>query len=86
MDNEYEIVEIHEGKGNWAGCAKRITFKLGDKTFGATLKGSKENARKVFEEREDYIGCEATVNHFRFTSKGTPKFGTVKAIHKTERW
>ena len=42
ITEEYEVVEVHEGQGNWAGYAKRLTLKMPDgTTFSSGIRGSK---------------------------------------------
>ncbi len=85
-DHEYKIVGIAEGKGNWAGKAKRITCQLPDgREFGATLKGTQKYCAEVLANSEKYIGKQATVKHFRETPGGIPRFGIVKSLHLKER-
>src|SRR3546814_12314723 len=50
VDDEFELVALEEGLGNWSGMAKRAICRLPDgRTFGAGIKGSQERAREGVE-------------------------------------
>jgi len=85
-DMEFEIVSIEEGQGNWAGLAKRVVFKLEDgRECGSGLAGNREFARKLLEEREDYVGGQVTVQYFTRTPDGVPRFPIAKALYTNQR-
>lgn len=88
MDEEFEIVDILSGKGNWDGIAKKMVLKLNeiDDTFEAGLSITMDEGKKMILEKENYIGKQATVVFQNYTPKGKPRFGIVKATHLTERW
>lgn len=80
---EYEILNIEDGKGNWAGKAKAIRFDLdGTRSFKATLKGSMAYAEVVYANAYRYIGKKATVTYQNLTPKGVPRFGVVKELRR----
>lgn len=86
-DDEFEIVSIEEGNGNWAGLAKRVFFKNNDGTLvGAGFKGNKEYAAQVLAEADQYIGKQATIQFFTRTPDGIPRFPIAKVLHKDKRW
>lgn len=86
LDSEFEIVEVQEGNGNWAGYAKRVVLKLDDgRTFGAGLKGDQDFARSLLSRKDDVVGCEATVRYFTPTPDGIPRFPVVYTIHDGTR-
>ena len=85
-DAEFEIVRIEEGKGNWAGCAKRLIFRLADGTESAAgMKGKMPYLKTVLEEAADYVGKQASIRYFGLTKNGKPRIATVQALHKTDR-
>lgn len=87
QDEEFEIVRIEEGTGNWEGYAKRVFYKLPDgRESIATLKGSQAYCKQVLAEADEYIGKQVTVEFFALTPDGVPRFPVAKAIHKTKRW
>jgi DNA ligase-1 len=93
-DNEFEVVEIVEGVGNYAGYAKKVTCWLPNadrsegptkaNTFGAGIKGGINPAMKidVFRERGDKI---VTIRHFGWTNDGKPRMGVSTKWHGDRR-
>lgn len=87
LDAEFEVVGIHEGVGNRSGMAGYVTLRLdGDRTFRATPKGSNADRVEMLHRAADLIGCQATVQYFKLTPDGVPRFPVLKAIHETARW
>jgi ATP-dependent DNA ligase len=88
IDEEYEIVDIVEGKGNRGGIAGRVTLKKEDgRIFGAGIKGSHDYSRKLLEEKHKYIGnsSEATIRYFRLTPDGIPRFPVAVFLYEGGR-
>ena len=76
ITEEYEVVRVHEGEGNWRGCIKRFTLKLPDgRHFGAGVRGTQEEMAKLLESGKtpDW----ATVRYFTLTPDGVPRFPVV---------
>lgn len=74
ITDEFEVSEVVEGKGNWAGTVKRFTLKMGDETFGAGVRGKKEVLKSLFEgPKPDW----ATVRYFEPPVDSLPRFGVV---------
>ena len=71
---EATITNIQEGKGNYAGIAKIISFKW-DKgeDFDGTLMGDMEQGREILKNKADWIGKEVTFKYTGFTGKGSGK-------------
>jgi DNA ligase-1 len=85
-DMEFEIISIEEGQGNWAGLAKRVVFRLEDgRECGSGLAGNREFARKLLEDREDYVGGQVTVQYFTRTPDNVPRFPIAKALYVNQR-
>jgi DNA ligase-1 len=83
MDEEFEIVDIVEGKGNWTGYAKTVFIKLPNgETSKATVKGNQEYCKRLLEQRNDAIGKMGTVTFFRYTNYGVPYLPVFKGV----RW
>lgn len=85
-DAEFEVEAIVEGKGNYAGYAKRVTCRLPDgRTFGAGIKGgqSKFNAELLGEAGQ----CQkiVTIRHFGWTKDGKPRMGVAIKWHGEAR-
>lgn len=86
IDEEFPIVRIEEGQGNWSGAAKTVVFRLPDgREVGAGLKGTKEFAVDVLRRAEDYIGKEVTIQYFTKTPDGIPRFPIAKALYDSPR-
>lgn len=81
IDEEFELVALHEGKGNWSGCAKIATIKLADgQLCDAGISGSKEYTKRLLEDAKNLIGAMATVCYFRKTDEGKLYLPVMKAI------
>jgi ATP-dependent DNA ligase len=88
FDEEYEILEVHEGKGNWAGHAKAVTFRMPDGRLTengehpkAGIKGTKEFAKELLANWRKYEG--ATIRSFLKTPAGIPRFGVAYGWHES---
>lgn len=70
---EFEVLDMEEGKGNWAGCIKRFIVALPNgNTCEATPRGTQEALRKL---RNDGVKPDwATVRHFGYTPDGKLRF------------
>lgn len=85
-DGEYEIVEIIEGKGNWAGYAKAVEIRLPDgSTQQSGMRGKFEFAKKLFEDRDQYVGTEVTIRYQNKTADGKLRFPVAVAFWKGKR-
>jgi len=89
-DDEFEVVAIEEGNGDWVGCAKRIVLKLHDPTptgetaFASNIEGDREWLRELYERREEFIGEMATVEYQQLSEYGVPQIPFVRAIRNYE--
>lgn len=87
VDQEFEIVAIHEGEGNRSGMAGYAVLALGGgRTFRANIKGDRAYLRGLLQRAPDLTGQQATVEYFNLTPGGVPRFPRIKAIHETARW
>lgn len=84
IDEEFEILGYEEGKGGRIGTIGKFILKHDKdpkKTFKCNVKGKFPYLRKVWENRDYYIGKQATVQYFNRTplqedGKGdVPRFG-----------
>lgn len=81
MDEEFDIIEVLEGKGNRAGCANMLSVKLPNSVIcNATMTGTEEYMREVLKNKNSIIGKQATVKYFGYTVDGNLRFPTVKNI------
>lgn len=86
QDDEFEIVEVQEGNGNWAGFAKRVELRLPDgRLFGAGIKGNQEQAKELLATKDQYVGKLATVRYFALTPDGVPRFPVVVEFDPVDR-
>jgi len=88
FDEEYEVIEVHEGKGNWAGHAKAVTFRMPDGRLTengehpkAGIKGTKEFAKELLTNWRKYEGV--TIRSFIKTPAGIPRFGVAYGWHES---
>lgn len=82
IDDEFEVVRLEEGEGNWAGAIKSVVCRAENgKEFGAGVKGTKEYAQglvgKTFQQ--------AKVRYFELTPDGVPRFGIVLELYEGKR-
>lgn len=76
LTDEFNIVSVEEGKGNWAGYIKRFVLELPDgRTFGAGVRGTQEVMKQLFEADEKPTW--ATLRYFTPTPDGVPRFPVV---------
>ena len=93
-DDEFEIMGILEGSGNWSGHAKVCVFTIPgltdntpfDKLPRATIQGSRSYTLHVLQNCGSYIGKQVTVQYFNLTPDGIPRFPIAKALHEDKRW
>lgn len=82
IDEEYEVVAVIEGQGNWTGYAKAVTcLTASGQTFNAGIKGNREFCKKLLDESYPgngapfkYNGGEATIRFQNLSSDGIPRF------------
>ena len=76
LSDEFRVVDILEGQGNWSGYVKRFVLKLADGTeFGAGVRGNQDTLRKLFEDNQKPTW--ATLRYFTPTPDGIPRFPVV---------
>lgn len=92
IDEEFTIIDILPGEGNWNGSAKKILMLTKDgKNFTGTLKGDYDTGVIILNEKEKYIGGEATCRYQNLTpdnNLGTgkvPRFPVVTALFEEKR-
>lgn len=75
LSDEFEVVKVESGNGNWAGYAKKFTFKLKDgRECGAGVRGSQADLAKLLNGPTPIW---ATVRYFTPTPDGFPRFPVV---------
>lgn len=76
LSEEFEVVTVEEGNGNWRGCVKRFVVRLPDgRECGAGVRGTQSALRDLLTSGEtpDW----ATVRFFTPTPDGMPRFPVV---------
>lgn len=83
-DDEFEIVSMEEGKGNWADAVKRIEIRLKDGTTQfAGVRGSFDTLHDLLYN--DYGYTSVTVRYQNKTDDGKLRFPVVVAFWKGKR-
>ena len=83
-DDEFEIVSMEEGKGNWADAVKRIEIRLKDGTTQfAGVRGSFDTLHDLLYNDQGYTSV--TVRYQNKTEDGKLRFPVVVAFWKGER-
>lgn len=73
LTDEFPVLSVEEGKGNWAGYIKRFVLQLPNgETFGAGVRGTQEVMKQLFESTEKPTW--ATIRYFTPTPDGVPRF------------
>lgn len=86
VDEEFEVVEVCEGKGNRSGMAGYITYRLQDgRTFNSSIRGGVAFYRQLLENKDDYVGGQGTVRYFHMTPDGVPRFPVTVALFEGKR-
>lgn len=84
IDEEYTILDVHEGKGDRNGMVGHMVFANKDgKIFHSNVKANWEELTEMWKNRHSLIGKEATIKYFNLTPDGIPRFPYVIKI---DRW
>lgn len=87
FDDEYELVDIQDGLGNWANKAKIATLKHSNgRLFGAGITGTMDFCEEVLKNKTKYIGKMTTVNYTNLTPDGIPRFGRCKELARLDNY
>ena len=76
ITEEYRVVAVEEGDGNWSGAVKRFRLALDDGTeFGSGVRGTYEQMQSLLESgvTPDWATCR----YFELTPDGIPRFPVV---------
>lgn len=87
QDMEFEIVQILEGKGNYAGMAGKIVCRTPEGVeFRAGLTGGFDVYRSLWQNRASLVGRIATVKFQNWTPgpERKPRFGKLKRVRDSE--
>ena len=82
-DDEFEILDIEEGGGNWTGYAKVVWVRMpnGGKCK-STVKGNRAYCKDLLEKKDEAIGKKGTVTFLRYTADGMLYLPVFKGV----RW
>lgn len=84
LDGEFELVNVEEGVGNWAGYAKTATIRLKDgREQSSGMRGSREFLAQVLREWRRY--SQVTVRYQNVTPDGFLRFPIIVDWHEGER-
>lgn len=83
-DSEFEIIGWKTGKGKFANIPIFELVTKDKKTFEATPKGNEELRSEYLKNADSYIGLQATIRFFEYTSDGIPRFPILTSIRNYE--
>jgi DNA ligase 1 len=73
QDQEFELLDIEEGQGNWEGMAKiAICRATNGEEFGAGIAGTQEDNVELLRNKDKYFSV--TVKYQALTPDGIPRF------------
>lgn len=76
--DEFKLLAINPGIGNWAGYAKTCTVELKDgSTNDSGMRGNQAFAKNILENSSMYIGGTVTVRYFGYTPDGKLRFPVI---------
>jgi ATP-dependent DNA ligase len=84
-EDEFELLDIIEGQGNWSGAAKAVVVKTPHGESEAGVAGTYERNKDIWENPKKYIGGQVTVKYQGYTKDNKLRFGVVKAFHEGKR-
>lgn len=84
-DEEFEVVSLDEGKGNWSGTIKSVTCKnKNGQVFSAGIKGNRAFTDTLWN-RIDNPPKTVTVRYQNLTPDGIPRFPVAVAFYDSTR-
>ena len=75
ITEEFEVIEVLEGSGNWAGYAKHFVLTDGKETFKSGVRGNQETLKNLLEQEEKptWVTCR----YFERSIDNIPRFPVV---------
>lgn len=73
-DDEFEIVDIEDGKGKNTGVAKFVCKTKEGKLFEAEYNAPMEERKLIFQNKDKYIGKMLTVRYQEMSDDNIPRF------------
>jgi DNA ligase-1 len=84
IDDEFEVLAILEGQGNWAGYAKSVQCKTKQGVlFNAGIKGNQEFAKELLTRTP--LPKTVTIRYQNVTPDGSLRFPIAVAFYENER-
>ncbi len=84
-DGEWVLIRIEEGRGNWAGKARKGYFLHTDGTeFKADIVGTRARCQYILENQDEFLGKPTTIVYQQLTPRGVPRFGKVKELARKD--
>ena len=75
ITEEFEVVNVEEGNGNWSGYAKRFVLKMPNGTqFSSGIRGSQAKLKELLNSDKP---SWATCRYFELSNDGVPRFPVV---------
>jgi DNA ligase-1 len=94
ITEEFEIVDIQEGDGDWKGLAKRVVYKLPktvinsegkeQTTSAAGIEGNMERARQWWRDRDKLIGKLGSITFGEYSKYGIPLTPVLETVRDYE--
>lgn len=86
VDEEFRIVDVVEGVGNWSGMAKSIILVKKDSTqFSSGIRGNQDEMKQMLIDKHKYIAKLATVRYQNLTPDGIPRFPVITEIDVSDK-
>jgi len=86
LDDEYEIIDIIEGKGNRSGMAGNLELKMPNgKTFSAGIRGGEDYYKELLKNKNKLIGKNTTIRYQNLSEDGIPRFPIAINIAPIDR-
>ena len=75
ITEEFDVVDVLEGSGNWAGYAKHFVLTDGKETFKSGVRGNQETLKALLEQDKnpDWVTCR----YFERSVDNIPRFPVV---------
>jgi DNA ligase 1 len=86
VDEEFEILNIVEGKGNRSGMAGNLELLMKNgKTFASGIKGGEEYYKQLLKDKNKYIKKLATIRYQNLSEDGIPRFPVAVNLDPIDR-
>lgn len=83
-DAEFKIADVLQGEGSYIGCAIYVCVTADGKYFNVNPKGSLEEKKQMYTNRQAAIGKQLTVRYQNLSEDNVPRFGVGISIRDTD--